>query len=545
MAAASSFEVNTLDHWMKGFKAPLVLALLFGLFSEAGIAADHSPSSLRDEVIKRPEETLSEHLATIGNTMGIRFHVAPALKEDRVQKKQGVPSDAQLQAELKAYNWLGIRDGLGQWVSIRVTGRRGDGKDIAPSKPQEKTLLSFRSPPAKAPPRYKDYPKGSFYPITIKRSQLENMALGDTVKLSLPGGDYTIRHDDLQHHPNGDTTWVGQLESDGSRLSRALITLGEGDQIDGQIKTPEGIFQLESDASGQWLVDLSAAGFQQGYYEAPLLWPAPPPMAPTLSAQKASALSPSAGNTDPGFAPAQDGVATTSVIDVLLLFSDQLPGDHIETRLNSLMAIANQALKDSRAPISLHLVGTQEVTQVDQGANRTRLQALTQGAAPFEKIKRQREHLGADLVLLIRPFDPPHQDFSCGEAWVNGSQGVSLSSELAYGVVNDGRNQGFYCSNYTLAHEVGHLLGAAHDRAHSNLSGHFSFSYGYGMGGAFGDIMSYFSPETGLFGNPDLTLCQGGPCGIAIGKPQEADVVETFRRTGGIVSSFLDRPSSP
>ncbi|NDE57783.1 MAG: hypothetical protein EBY15_14125, partial [Gammaproteobacteria bacterium] len=310
---------------MKGFKASRVLALLFGLFSEVGIAADHSPSPLRDEAIKRPEETLSEHLATAGKALGIRFHVAPALKEDRVQKKQGVASEAQLQAELKAYNWLGIRDGLGQWVSIRVTGRRGDGKDLAPSKQQENTLLTFRSPPAQAPLRYKDYPRGSFYPITIKRSQLENMALGDTVKLSLPGGDYTIRHDDLQHHPNGDTTWVGQLENDGSRLSRALITLGDGDQLDGQITTPEGIFQLESDASGQWLVDLSAAGFQQGHYEAPGLWPAPPPIAPPLSAQKASALSPSAGHTDPDFAPAQDGGAKTSVIDVLLLFSNQFP----------------------------------------------------------------------------------------------------------------------------------------------------------------------------------------------------------------------------
>jgi hypothetical protein len=111
-------------------------------------------------------------------------------------------------------------------------------------------------------------------------------------------------------------------------------------------------------------------------------------------------------------------------------------------------------------------------------------------------------------------------------------------------VLGYGQSGGYYCSNYTLAHEIGHILGATHDRLHANVPGKYDYSYGYGINGRFGDIMSYDDPEVGLYANPALVQCDGLPCGIAPGEPLAADVVSTFNNTAKTVSAFVKSPAS-
>lgn len=55
--------------------------------------------------------------------------------------------------------------------------------------------------------------------------------------------------------------------------------------------------------------------------------------------------------------------------------------------------------------------------------------------------------------------------------------------------------------------------------------------------------MSYFSPEVGIYANPDLTDCLGHSCGVDIGKTHEANLAVTLRETGPVFAQFASRPA--
>lgn len=520
------------------------VSLFLGLTPEPGADSVPRPSSTGRPSVEQPAEpdTLGAALNAIEAEQGIRFHISSALSRDRLAAdRKASLSQKDVQGLLKGFNWIGTHDLKGRLVSVSITGRNGDGTDSQTEPPRPPPLLSYRQPPSKAPSRYRNYPPNSVFPVDIDTHRLRQMKLGERLELTLPDGQYDVVHDHAWQYQNGDRTWVGQTNGDAGTLYRTLLTLGEGATLDGQIRTPGGYYQLESDDAGQWLIDMKATGFLQSAFEQEGQLP---PVTPTLfPAFLAASAGLSGGSIDrsgggPGFLADASGSPDRAEIDVLLLYTDAMNQPGIDTRLNSLMALTNQALTDSGARVVLSLTATRQVDYPDASANRQALLALTQGQGPFQNIARWREADSADLVLLVRAFVPKAQGFACGEAWVNGSNGTPLAAELAYGVVNHGRAEGYYCSNYTLAHEIGHLMGAAHDRAHAGATGRFPYSYGYGISGWFGDIMSYFQPETGLYANPKLKLCAGQPCGVAIGQPEQADVVSTFNRTAGQIATF-------
>lgn len=371
----------------------------------------------------------------------------------------------------------------------------------------------------------RDKTRTGHYAMRFNR-QLTTLPLQSRTRLSLPrGAGYEVVYDRRFDHASGNTTWVGHLQGYGDDY-RAIVTFGK-DGISGRILTPDGEFLVESNQDGEWLVDVQAAGLTAigpGRDDAPI----PPPEALEQAAQKKSqgglnAESPDEPAHSAGLAAqiANDGSTT---IDVMILYTPGLVnrfGNSLAARLDQLVALANQAYIDSGVAINLRLVHTQQVDYSDKTTNIAALNALTNGSNPaLANVARLRNTYGADLVSLIRPFNYDTSGGSCGVAWLGGANGqpISLYGDLAYSVISDGNDaqgSGYYCLDLSFAHELGHNMGSAHDRANSDSQGAFSYSYGYGIDGVFGTVMSYIDPRIGKFSNPNITCSTGIACGTS------------------------------
>ncbi|HAO31572.1 MAG TPA: hypothetical protein DCQ84_01280, partial [Candidatus Competibacteraceae bacterium] len=81
-------------------------------------------------------------------------------------------------------------------------------------------------------------------------------------------------------------------------------------------------------------------------------------------------------------------------------------GSGLTARLDQLVALSNQAYRDSGVYINLRLVHSQQVNYSDATTNDVALDALTDGADPaLANVASLRDTYGADLVSLIRPFN--------------------------------------------------------------------------------------------------------------------------------------------
>jgi len=195
-------------------------------------------------------------------------------------------------------------------------------------------------------------------------------------------------------------------------------------------------------------------------------------------------------------------------IDLMLLYTRKPASRYIRDPADLLeLAVeqANETFRNSGIPnVKLRLVHTQLVDYDESGSEHfEHLYNLVDGKVAFKNIRRLRDEKRADVVGLIVE-DPS----GCGL-----STRVGADAEEAFFVVHHS------CAAITIsiAHEIGHILGARHDRLIDGNDTPFAYGHGYVNGRKWRDIMSYQKgcdgcPRLPFWSNPRV-LYQGEPTG--------------------------------
>ena len=234
-------------------------------------------------------------------------------------------------------------------------------------------------------------------------------------------------------------------------------------------------------------------------------------------------------------------LANAVVIDLLAVFT---PGAVtavgseaiLRSRLQDSVDAANRAMSNSKIAVSIRLVHADPIAYTgsnDLYTDRTRLEAGTNGLAAAQTL---RNTYAADLVTLIVEAPPG----SGGNASLMTSlTDPANASTHAFSAIASDSLQPY---NYTIAHELGHNLGAGHERGNPDGTvGIFSYSYGYrftAAGQTRHDIMSYDpGTEVPFYANPAVSF-RGSPTGAPIGSANEADLASTFAQTAPVVANY-------
>jgi len=257
---------------------------------------------------------------------------------------------------------------------------------------------------------------------------------------------------------------------------------------------------------------------------------------PQLSAEEIASFTPQAATCQ------EDGAVITVMVLYTTAARDAAGGTAaIEALINLRFSEMNAANDASAVWFDWKLVHVAEVDYAESGNISQDLDNLQRTDDDFlNDVHALRDTYMADLVAML--ISEGSNNY-CGlafkpyslETWWNG---------LAFGVSALDYPGSLICSPLTLAHELGHNLGNAHDRAHNTEQELFPYSYGYqSPNGTFRDIMSYDCPNgcprINQWANPNVWYL-GEPTGVFFESDpaHAADLARSMNESKLLISNY-------
>lgn len=314
--------------------------------------------------------------------------------------------------------------------------------------------------------------------------------------------------------------WSGAVE--GTRYGQAAIAI-TGDIVSANISTDNGrLYQIRQRQGGTHVIqELSDE-------------PSFPELEPVVVPNELEERQQDAPRD--GSAALDDG----NTVDVMVLYTASARSAaggaaQMQNLIQLGVTETNQGYANSGITQRVRLVYSGEVTYSESGDFATDLGRLRNNNDGFlDEVHSLRDQYGADIVSLW-----VENGNACGIGYLMGSMYGSFAPN-AFNVVMRSCATGYY----SFGHEMGHNMGAQHDRANAGGQGLFPYSYGYQQvqqAPYFRTVMAYACSvncaRINYWSNPDVSY-SGLPTGIPSSLANAADNRTTLNSSRANVVAF-------